>query len=197
MPDFCTCGAELPPDARFCHKCGKPQRESEPVWQAPSPPPLPHLAARPAAPSFHHPVALRVGLFVASVATLLFMALPFGFVIWLPSAGFLSVYLFKRRTGQSLSIRSGAHMGWIAGILSFVLITVLFTISIVAIANQPGGLTEAFRQALRSRAIPEQQLQDLLQVLSNPMGQAFVYLFGLLLLFTITSIFCLPCGALA
>ena len=27
MPDFCTCGAELPPDARFCHRCGKPQRE--------------------------------------------------------------------------------------------------------------------------------------------------------------------------
>ena len=27
MPEFCTCGAELPPDSRFCHKCGKPQRE--------------------------------------------------------------------------------------------------------------------------------------------------------------------------
>ena len=27
MADFCTCGAELPPDALFCHKCGKPQRE--------------------------------------------------------------------------------------------------------------------------------------------------------------------------
>src|ERR1019366_3176643 len=27
MPEFCTCGAQLPPDALFCHKCGKPQRE--------------------------------------------------------------------------------------------------------------------------------------------------------------------------
>ena len=27
MSEFCTCGAELPPDALFCHKCGKPQRE--------------------------------------------------------------------------------------------------------------------------------------------------------------------------
>src|SRR6202034_1529404 len=25
VPEFCTCGAQLPPDARFCHKCGKPQ----------------------------------------------------------------------------------------------------------------------------------------------------------------------------
>ena len=27
MPDSCTCGAQLPPDALFCHKCGKPQRD--------------------------------------------------------------------------------------------------------------------------------------------------------------------------
>ncbi len=27
MPDFCTCGAQLPLDALFCHKCGKPQRD--------------------------------------------------------------------------------------------------------------------------------------------------------------------------
>ena len=25
VPEYCTCGAQLPPDARFCHKCGKPQ----------------------------------------------------------------------------------------------------------------------------------------------------------------------------
>src|SRR5258706_16455256 len=27
VPERCTCGAQLPPDALFCHKCGKPQRE--------------------------------------------------------------------------------------------------------------------------------------------------------------------------
>ena len=27
MPETCTCGAQLPPDSLFCHKCGKPQRE--------------------------------------------------------------------------------------------------------------------------------------------------------------------------
>jgi hypothetical protein len=198
MPDFCTCGAELPPDARFCHKCGKPQREEAPIEPVVAAPPenLPPPAPRPVAPSFHNPTAVRVGLFVASVTTLLFMALPIGFVVWLPAAGFISVYLFSRRTGQSLSVRSGARMGWIAGILSFVIFTVLFTIGTVAIANQPGGLSGAFREALRSRSIPEQQLEDALQVLANPAGQILVYLFALLLWFMVTAVFCTAGGAL-
>src|SRR5690349_8842515 len=138
MPDFCTCGAQLPDDARFCHRCGKPQREefvAVEEEQPPAPPIDPPLIALPAQaapawPSFHHPVAVRVGIFAASVATLLCLLLMIGFMIWLPAAGFLSVYLFSRRTGQLLTLRAGARMGWITGILSFVIIMVLFTISI-------------------------------------------------------------------
>src|SRR5438552_13672559 len=102
MPEYCTCGAQLPPDSRFCHKCGKPQREEVVVEQPPSPPPLNFIApaAKPLAPSFHNPIAVRVGLFVASFAALLCVLLPFGCVIWLPSAGFIAVYLYSRRTGQ-------------------------------------------------------------------------------------------------
>jgi len=40
MSEFCSCGAQLPPDALFCHKCGKPQRElvaPEPEVQAERP----------------------------------------------------------------------------------------------------------------------------------------------------------------
>src|SRR5271155_4114977 len=138
--DVCTCGAQLLPDSRFCHKCGKPQREEAfvPPPEKVEPPICVALAAAPpVAPSFRNPVAVRVGLFVASIATFLCLALPYGFVIWLPSAGFTAVYLFSRRTGQSLSVRGGARMGWIAGILSFVIITVMFTISTVAVSTQP------------------------------------------------------------
>src|SRR5580704_9171424 len=44
VPEYCTCGARLPEDALFCHKCGKPQRDDliqqdQPADQ-PSPPPL-------------------------------------------------------------------------------------------------------------------------------------------------------------
>jgi hypothetical protein len=201
MPEYCTCGAELPPDARFCHKCGKPLRDEIVVEQAPPPPRLDFVApispvATPLAPSFHNPIAVRVGLFVASIAALLCVLLPFGCVIWLPSAGFIAVYLYSRRTGQSLSVRSGARMGWIAGIMSFAIFTVVFTVGTVAIANQPGGLSAAFREALRSRSVSQQQLEDALQVLSTPTGQASVYIFALLFSFTVTAVFCTAGGAI-
>jgi hypothetical protein len=198
MPEHCTCGAELPPDSRFCHKCGKPQREEIVVEQPPSPPPLDFAPpiAKPSAPSFHNPIAVRVGLFVASITSLLCLMLPFGSVIWLPSAGFISVFLYSRRTGQSLSVRGGARMGWIAGILSFMIFTVIFTVGTVAIANQPGGLAEAFREALKSRPVPQQQLDEALQVLSTPTGQASVYIFALVFSFMVTAVFCTAGGAL-
>jgi hypothetical protein len=198
MPEYCTCGAELPPDSRFCHKCGKPQRDEIVVEQTPLPPLISVIApaATPLAPSFHNPIAVRVGLFVASIAALLCVLLPFGSVIWLPSAGFIAVYLYSKRTGQSLSVRSGARMGWIAGIMSFAIFTVVFTVGTVAIANQPGGLSAAFREALRSRPVPQQQLEDALQVLSTPTGQASVYIFALLFSFTVTAVFCTAGGAI-
>src|SRR5260370_39413233 len=121
--------------------------------------PAPGDAAWHGVPSFHHPVAVRVGLFVASIATFLCLAVPFGFVIWLPAAGFISVYLFSRRTGQSLSVRNGARMGWIAGILSFLIITVLFTIIAVALANRPGGLPAFIREQMSARSVPSQELE--------------------------------------
>jgi hypothetical protein len=204
MPDFCSCGAQLPDDARFCHKCGKPQRDEIVVEQPPAPPaaaaaqPLPD-SVWPGAPSFHHPVAVRVGLFVASIATFLCLALPFGFVIWLPSAGFTSVYLFSRRTGQSLSVRNGARMGWISGILSFLIITVLFTIIATALASRTGGLAGFFREQLSAQAVPSISRQDLdkaIDMLANPVDQAVVYLFFLLVWFTVISVFCTAGGAI-
>src|SRR5260370_41030176 len=113
MHEFCTCGAKLPSDARFCHKCGKPQREEVEVEQPPAAPifVITEPVAKPGAPSFHNPIAVRVGLFVASITAILCLLLPFGFGIWLPSAGVIAVYLFSRRTGQSLSVRGGERLG--------------------------------------------------------------------------------------
>jgi hypothetical protein len=190
----------LPEDARFCHRCGKPQREEvAPETQPEAPvfvPPVEAPVVQPLAPSFHHPVAVRIGLIVGSIATFLCLAVPFGFMIWLPAAGFVSVYLFSRRTGQSLTVRGGMRMGWIAGSLSFVIITVLFTVSAVALASRPGGLPQFFREQLSSRAIPSEELEKAIELLANPLEQAIVYLFFLLFWFTVIALFCIAGGAL-
>jgi len=198
MPDFCTCGAELPEKARFCHRCGKPQQDSPPVEQteAPTAENLVVAPAEPITPSFHHPVAVRIGLFVGSIAALLCLAVPLGFVVWLSAAGFSSVYLFHRRTGQSLTVRGGMRMGWIAGMLSFVIITVLFTISAVAAANRPGGLPAFFREQPNTGVLRGEDIEAVIQVLSNPVNQAIVYFFFLAFCFSVIAVFCTAGGAL-
>src|SRR5258708_28410835 len=67
LPERCTCGAILPEDARFCHKCGKPQREEPLIPQEaaepqppPPPPPLPTL--EPPRIGFHNAPAVRIAL---------------------------------------------------------------------------------------------------------------------------------------
>src|SRR3984957_8547658 len=137
VPAYCTWGAQLPPDARFCHKCGKPQYDYMPVVEEAEPepvaPPLSELQPLRLATDigFHNGLAVRIG-FVAAIGAVLiamlpvplpFVRLPIAFV----AAGFLAVFLYSRRTGQTLSIRNGARMGWITGIFSFTAVTIFFT----------------------------------------------------------------------
>ena len=137
MPDVCTCGAKLPPDARFCHKCGKPQRD-EPVFveevEEPIPPPLTAIPFPvPARIGFHNLLAVRVALLAGALGLCLFVLLgqlPGLQVIAILSpvaSGVFAVHLYKRKTGQRLSMASGAHLGWISGIFGFLITTLLFT----------------------------------------------------------------------
>jgi hypothetical protein len=177
VPEFCTCGAQLPPDARFCHKCGKPQydympaveeAEPEPAPQPPAPSVLPQVVRLTTDIGFHNGLAVRIGFIAAMGAVMISLfPIPFPFVrlpIAFLAAGFLAVFLYSRRTGQTLSIRSGARMGWITGIFSFTLVTVLFTVGMVAVSSQGG-----FVQQIRSQFPANDARADMIQqVLSNP-----------------------------
>jgi len=195
-PEYCTCGAELPPEARFCHKCGRPLRAEDVARldseAAPAAPEQLVLTA----PSFRNPVAVRIGLLAASLATLLNLLLVYGFVIWLVAAGFLSVFLFSRRTGQFLSVRAGARMGWITGILSFFIVTILFTISLVSIASRNGGLAGFYREQMGGMVTRDPNIEQAIRLLDTPGGQATLFVTSLLLLFTIITVFCTAGGAL-
>jgi hypothetical protein len=143
MPDFCTCGAQLPPDSLFCHKCGKPQRDilipevspaevSTPA--APPPAPAPADAAGPRL-NFHDQVAVRIAVYVGVAATVLSLVLPL--VNWL-AAGFFAVYLYRRKTRRLLDVSAGVHMGWITGLVMFPLGAVIFAFN--AISGRWGAL---------------------------------------------------------
>jgi len=200
VPDFCTCGAQLPPDARFCHKCGKPQYDYPGfVEETPAPAIEPAAPVAPPAPveiSFHNRLAVRIGLLAALIAVLLFLfPLPYPFLrlfLAFVAAGFLSVFVYTRRTGQALSIRSGARLGWITGIFSFTFVTVLFTVAVVAISNQ-GGLAKYFRSQLPPN---DSRTEMLSQALNDPATLVGSVLFSVLLLFIVLTLLPVLGGAL-
>lgn len=194
VPDFCTCGAQLPPDARFCHKCAKPQYDY-PGLEEPAEPPPPVAALPPpslplpAEIGFHNRLAVRIGFLAALCAVLLFLfPLPFPFlrlIVVLVAAGFVAVFLYTRRTGQMLSIRGGMRMGWITGIFSFVQIGLLMTAVFVTISNQ-GGLVNFVKTQLP----PNDARVDMITQAANDPGALAggVLLVFLMLFVTLTAL---------
>jgi len=188
VPEYCTCGAKLPEDARFCHKCGKPQRD-EPVPREeaePSPPPLPQLPRFP-------PIGLNNGLAVRIAllggASSLAMSMLFGQVapaislLWLVVAGFFCVFLYRRRTGQKLSVLHGAHLGWICGLFVFVIMAVLVSVTVL---SDPGALSsalDAMRDQLNASTRPGMDVNRIMDQVRSPSG----VLFGLLGAFLILT----------
>src|SRR5579884_504964 len=74
VPGYCTCGAKLPEDARFCHKCGKPQRDEPLLAELAAPPPPPPQPAAPPPPppiSFRNRAAVRSALLSGVLAVVL------------------------------------------------------------------------------------------------------------------------------
>jgi len=212
MPEFCTCGAELPPDAWFCHRCGKPQREGialETVGRGPVGAPEILTAATPgsegapprATPprvNFHNATAVRIGLLMAGIASLL-TALPLlgplGLVVWWVTAGFLSVYIYRRRTGQFLTVDSGLRMGWITGLLGSTITSVMFTATLVTLISG-GGSASLFQAQVRKMSANDPNVQEALKMLESPTGLALFVIVALLFLFLIITFLCTAGAAL-
>src|SRR3984885_13345571 len=172
MPETCTCGAQLPPDSLFCHKCGKPQREiAEPEILTPAIPapaataPAPSFVAAPrfAMPvSFRNPVAVRISLLVG-FAAMLFSFLPI--VNWLV-AGFFAVFFYRRKTHNLLNVGAGLHLGWITGLVMFTMWGVFFMAE-----GLSGKLNGIFQEQIKNLpSANDPYLQQVAQFMSSGPG---------------------------
>ena len=188
MPDFCTCGAQLAPDSLFCHKCGKPQRDivtPEPPpaeVSAPAAPPAPPPLTEAASPrlSIHDHVAVRIAVYVGVAATVLSLTLPL--VNWL-AAGFLAVYLYRRKTRRLVDVSAGVHLGWITGLVMFPLGALVYVV--MAISEHWGTLwLEQMKNAPTQDPALQRQMVQFFQSVPG-MAVALVFLLGFLFLLII------------
>lgn len=188
MESRCTCGAVTVDGALFCHKCGRPLFDypaAEPKRAEPAP--AHAVDPLPAEISFRNAVAVRVGFLVAGLGifltnlTTLLGSVPLQFLAFIAlsmASGYLAVWLYRRRTGQELSVKSGAQLGWITGVLSFLIAVVILTITIALVGF--GQLEAAFRDpALRGNVSPA----EVERLLNNPAALAAALAFTLVVIF--------------
>ena len=189
-----------PEDARFCHKCGRPLYEMVVVEEETpvQPPPVP--AAPPAAPeiSFSNALAIRVSLIAAGLAVLVLplvtMAMqalgPLSSVVVAGASGFFSVFLYRRRSGLTPSVVSGARLGWITGVFMSVVLLLLATAMIVLMTNQD------FLSALRAQKDAQPQVEELLKLAERPEQLGLTMVLSLLVTSVTVSMMASVGGAL-
>lgn len=203
MGEVCTCGTAVLPDARFCHKCGRPLRDEPVLAEERIEEPAPVSVAASDAPriipiGFRNSAAVRVAIFAAAMICLL-VALPAMFSMALPTAlaavwqtilllagGFVSVYLYTRRTGQFLSMGSGARMGWLTGIFCFVIVTIFFTLVVVIFSNS--AMIDAVSREMQSRNANTEAVEQLRTIVQSPANVIFVLLSFFVLLTSLPTI---------
>lgn len=174
MPEYCTCGAQLPPDARFCHKCGKPQREEDvPVEEQPVVLPIlpTPVVAVPPPISFRNAIAVRVAL-ATGIPMFLLSAVAGPLALAVPVVGgFFAVYLYRRRTGEKITVLAGARLGWISGIIVFAIVTVVLTL-VMLMLSQPDFVQSMRDQMAKMSSISQDELTKRIELLRTPSGLA-------------------------
>jgi hypothetical protein len=181
----CTCGARLVEDARFCHRCGRPVREEDRLLESDTPepalrettaplfPPLPPQATPVAALdiSLRNPMVLRVGALAVGLQLLIAMVLglvtPLLVLLAPVAGGALSAVLLNRRASTRLSVLQGARMGWLTGILSFLLFIVLLAGALLILSS--GNLLQHPETLGQMRSTLEKSQEELRQAMESPL----------------------------
>ena len=141
--------------------------------------------------SFHNRTAVRVSFLLAAAAFLL-TALPlpvFLAVVWVVilflAAGFATVYVYSKRTGQTVNVRAGARLGWMTGLFSFTASLVLLTIQILN-----------FSQFKEEAARRDPRIQQLSGMIGDQALMIGVIVFGLIFFFLLFALLPMVGGAI-
>ncbi len=135
--------------------------------------------------SFANPIALRVS-FLMSLAIMMVEVIPVLnrlFFVWWVAAGWCAVLLYRRLTGNLLNVRSGARLGSITGILTFVSMAVVLSLTMF----------------FTGRQVLDQMVQQdprMTQVVNDPALLAGVFAMVLVIVFVLVVGLCAAGGAL-
>lgn len=211
MDEFCTCGTKLVPDALFCHRCGRALRPLLPEEEAAEPEPVQSVpdrvvlsAPEPAAAApgdIRNRIAVRSALVAAALSQLLLNLLPvlksipvlgdllvfLGFFALIMGGGWYSSFLFERRSGEPASPRSGARLGWICGIFSFVISTIFLSLFALMLVNS-GAAQEANRKNAVALGLPADVMDQMMSVIKNPAALVLLLVFLFVLLTLMSSL---------
>jgi uncharacterized membrane protein (DUF485 family) len=145
--------------------------------------------------SFANPAVLRIAFAAAALAILL-DSIPFLnllFIIWSMGAGFMAVWMYRRRTGMPVSVGSGAKLGWITGVFSFVISTVIVTATVVFSGEK---VADEFRRQIAATWSNDPNYKQLLSTFENPASFAALIIFALFFFFLLLSLASVAGGAL-
>jgi hypothetical protein len=211
------CGHSVEQGKPFCAQCGAPQIRvpipeptvpaiatvSIPANDAPAfslDPPIVHPSVRipGLAAAVDWPHALRTSAIAALISALV---MSLGLMVPLLAAlgaGFLSVSLYRRRSSPwAVTVRSGAQIGALCGLLFFGIASIFETIAI-AVFHTGGQLRQKMLEALQQAATrsSDPQVQAAFDRLKTPEGLAVMLVLGLIVLFIISIVASSLAGAL-
>ncbi len=147
--------------------------------------------------SFANPAALRIA-FAAAALSILLDSIPFLsilFILWSMGAGFMAVWMYRRRTGKAVSVPNGVRLGWITGVFTFVILTVLVTVVVLAISSN-STLAAQIHQQLAGMAAHDPNYKQALNVFENPATLATTIIYSLFTFFVLLSLASVAGGAL-
>ena len=85
------------------------------------------------------------------------------------------MYLYRRRTGQSITVLAGARLGWISGIIVFSILTLLLTVTVLVL-SQPDLVQNMREQMAKMSSLSQEEITRNMDLLRTPSGLAVALL---------------------